>query len=223
MHSKLLIKKRYKVGISLIIGVLLVYALLFMMNRFIEPQLLSLAKKEVNNGVNYIVDEVLSTIEYSSEQLILNRYDSSGNIIGIQYNSNELNSIQNKANKLINESLLNAQKGSYDQLLGRIIYENGIVYKMKLGYLTQATLLSNIGPSINIKMRTNTLASTNIDIQSKEYGLNNTLLTISLRVKVKAQVIVANLTITEIEIINDIPLVIQVIQGEVPNYVPMLK
>ena len=58
-----------------------------------------------------------------------------------------------------------------------------------------------------------------IKTESKPYGINNTMIKISLVVKVNAQVITF-LSTSELETKTEIPLVVQIVNGQVPDFTP---
>ena len=85
------------------------------------------------------------------------------------------------------------------------------------GIIFNNTLLSNIGPKIPIKLKLVGNVTSGIVNEVKEYGINNSLITISMEISVELKVILP-LTTDYINITNYIPLAIKLIQGKVPVY-----
>lgn len=88
---------------------------------------------------------------------------------------------------------------------------------LPLGIILSDTLFSNLGPPINIKIYP--IGSIMVDIVSgcEHYGINNSLFTISISVRVIFVTIIP-LQRDEVEVAMHIPLIVQIIQGEVPRY-----
>lgn len=95
----------------------------------------------------------------------------------------------------------------------------GVIYKVPLGYLMHVPFLVNRGPMIPIRMRL--LGDVMGTMKSKvtPYGINNALLEVSIELKVRVQVM-SFLDQQEIEVLQEIPLALEVFEGEVPHYFP---
>lgn len=93
-----------------------------------------------------------------------------------------------------------------------------IIYELPMGSLTQNMWLMNLGPRIPVKMRM--LQEVQGEVVSKvvEYGLNNALLSIYVILSVQVEVL-APYHLEELTIESEIPLVIDVIEGNVPMLV----
>ena len=74
-----------------------------------------------------------------------------------------------------------------------------------------------IGPKIPIKLKMVGNVTSGITTEVEEYGINNSLITISMEVCVEIQVVLP-LTTDYVSITNYIPLAIKLIQGKVPVY-----
>ena len=87
------------------------------------------------------------------------------------------------------------------------------------GYLSHIFFLYDKGPKIRVRMRMLNDVTGEIKTESKPYGINNTMIKISLVVKVNAQVITF-LSTSELETKTEIPLVVQIVNGQVPDFAP---
>ena len=190
-------------------------------NEWIEPQLQAYAKQQVRLAINHVVSTVLEHISYDTSTLIEVEKDEQGNAISREYNSNALNKILNQALESIHLSLLAAQNGEKDPMLNKIFFNEGIIYQLPIGYLTNISFLSSSGFKIPIKMRTLNDVSGELHIINEPYGYNNTMIKIMLELEIQAQVITV-LNIEKINVHKEIPIIIQVIQGEIPDYIPFV-
>lgn len=184
-----------------------------------EPQLLAIAKQHTGFAINNIVKEVLADIEYDTDSLFHIEKSDNGEITSIQYDSYKLNQILYSSLNTIDESLLAAQDGKKDPTTKDVFYEDGVLYELPVGYLSHIFFLYNSGPKIKVRMKMLNDVTGEIKTESKPYGVNNTMIKISLVVKVNAQVLTF-LSTTEMESVCEIPLVIQIVNGKVPSILP---
>lgn len=187
-------------------------------NRFMEPQLQAIAKQHVGFAINNIVKEVLADMEFDQKDLI-NVHKDGSIITSIDYDSYKLNQILYSALNTIDESLLAAQDGKKDPTTKDVFYENGILYEVPAGYFTHLYFLYDKGPRIKIKMKMMNDVTGEIKTTSEPYGINNTMIKVSLIVKIKAQVLTF-LSTNELNSKCEIPIILQVVNGKVPDVSP---
>jgi len=89
--------------------------------------------------------------------------------------------------------------------------------KLPFGVIISDTLFNDVGPNVSIVMYP--IGSVECDVITKyeNYGINNTILTIDIKVSVSFTTMIP-LRKDEVTVITNIPIVVQVIQGEVPRY-----
>lgn len=184
-----------------------------------EPQLLAIAKQHAGFAINNIVKEVFADMEYDSSSFLKVNQGSNGELLSVEYDSKELNDMLYSALNTIDASLLAAQDGKKDPTTKDVFYEDGILYKVPLGYLTRIFFLYDKGPEISVRMKMLNDVTGSIKTSSEPYGINNTLIKISIVIKVEAQVLTF-LSTTSITNESEIPLVIQIVNGKVPNVSP---
>lgn len=184
-----------------------------------EPQLLAIAKQHAGFAINNIVKEVFADMEYDSSSFLKMNQGSNGELISVEYDSKELNDMLYSALNTIDASLIAAQDGKKDPTTKDVFYEDGILYKVPLGYLTRIFFLYDKGPEISVRMKMLNDVTGSIKTSSEPYGINNTLIKISIVIKVEAQVLTF-LSTTSITNESEIPLVIQIVNGKVPNVNP---
>ena len=85
------------------------------------------------------------------------------------------------------------------------------------GIIFHNTFLNNIGPNIPISLKMIGNVTSGIKTEVKEYGINNSLVTISVEIKVELMVILP-FSSDYISIDNEIPIAIKLIQGKVPQF-----
>ncbi len=108
----------------------------------------------------------------------------------------------------IEVSLHAAQDGEEDPLIKEVFYDDGIVYKIPIGYLTGVYMFHDAGVQIPVRMRILNEVTGQIKTETKPYGVNNTVMIINLQIQVHAQA-VTFLGVDSFEMSTEIPLAIQ--------------
>lgn len=183
----------------------------------LKPQLMALAVQKTNDVISMLTQKVLSAMEYDASELIVYRYNQNNDIIAIEYDTHKLNQILNESLDIVDNSLEAAQKGDIDPILREVLLDDGIVYEVPIGYLTGIALLENSGYRFQVTMRLLHYVNGDLEVKSEPYGLNNSLITINLHLNIQAEAITA-IANKEITFNESIPLVVQVVQGEIPTY-----
>ena len=188
-------------------------------NHYLEPRLRAEAKTQVNIAINNLVTKVLANIDYNRDDLVRITSDHDGNVSQVEYDTLKLNQILYASLDTIDDSLQAAQEGKKDPITDRVFFHEGIVYELPLGYLTHISMLSDVGPTLPIRMKILNHVDGEIKTISEPYGMNNTLLKIVLQVRIEAQAITV-LNVNDISVVSEIPLVIQLVNGDIPNFAP---
>lgn len=219
--KKLKVKKYKKIRILCVAVAIIIIAgsCIRVFNRHMEPQLLAAAKQHTGFAINNIVKEVLADMEYETEELYQITRAANDEISDIAFDSKRLNELLYASLNTIDESLLAAQDGKQDPTTKDVFYEDGILYRVPLGYLTQIFFLYDKGPSINVHMRMLNDVTGEIKTDIEPYGINSVMVKISLVVHVDAQIITF-LSTSELQNECEIPLVVQIVNGKVPTYAP---
>lgn len=189
------------------------------LNIYMEPRLQAIAKQNVIFAINNITQAVLSDLEYNPDTLIKVDKNKEGAILSIQYDSYELNQILYTALNTIEKNLEESEDGLVHPDGEEIFFKNGAVYECPIGYLTKIPFLSNVGPRIPIRLKMLNDVTGEIKVDSQPYGINNTLIKAYMKVSVKTQVITI-LSTSEMETQTEIPIILQVVNGKVPQLLP---
>lgn len=88
---------------------------------------------------------------------------------------------------------------------------------LPIGTIISESLFSNLGPNIKIKIYPIGRYTCDIISDIKEYGINNSIFEISLKVNLMIETIIP-LKKSKKEVECTIPIVLQVLQGSVPRY-----
>lgn len=192
------------------------------LNEYVEPRLQAIAKQNVIFAINNITQSVLADLEYDPDSLIQINNSPDGSIASIAYDSYRLNQILYMALNTIDESLEEEETGSGRQEGDEIYFKNGVVYECPIGLLTKIPFLANSGPRIPIRLKLLNDITGEIKVDSTPYGINNTLVKVYIKISVKTQIITI-LSTSEMETSTEIPVVVQVVNGKVPQFTPYIS
>ena len=149
-----------------------------------------------------------------------------GDISLVRYDTKKLNQFTIELTSLLTKDLDLMVKGDFEELdldIGRISsnsylkVDEGILFLISLGSATGNSLLANIGPKIPLNL--SVIGNVQADVHSKvtNYGLNNAL--IEVFVDVQIQMVIQMPFLSEkVKIKKTIPLTMEMIQGDIPNY-----
>lgn len=168
--------------------------------------------KQLANGMN--IDEMFNIIK-----------NDNGEIATIDFNPAIVNKVLNTTTNvvLINLKAIEEENIDFIELPDILIsndkdkLKNGIIYEIPLGTITNSGFLSNLGPKIPIKLNIIGSVESNVKTNIKEYGINNALVEIYIRISVTEQINVPFIS-KRVTVTSDIPVALKVIQGSVPKY-----
>ena len=144
---------------------------------------------------------------------------------GIEYNTANLSKLLERISKNVRLYLKKIEQGKISGLdlenldinVNKQKLKNGIIYEVPMGVVFNNGLLANLGPKIPVKLSLVGDITTDIKTNVKEYGINNAVIEISVKVKVTEQVVIP-FSKKEVKIETDIPIALRLIKGEVPSY-----
>ncbi len=210
-------RNRIFFGLGLVVALFVWWVHSF--NTYMEPRLQAIAKQNVVFAINNITHSVLTDMEYDPQELIHTTTLEDGTIVSIEYDSYRLNQILYTALDTIDESLDEEDNHQGHSDGDEIYFKNGAVYECPLGLLTKIPFLANWGPRIPIRLKLLNDVTGEIKVESTPYGLNNTLVRIYMEISVKTQVITL-LSTSEMETSTEIPIIVQVVNGKIPQISP---
>lgn len=201
---------------------------IYYFHRTLGPGLIRCAEDEVeklsvltlNNGVrkymaNYDMGDILQIVRKEN-----------GNISLVRYDTKKLNQFTIELTSLLTKDLDLLVKGNFEELdldIGRISsnsylkVDEGILFMISLGSATGNSLLANIGPKIPLNL--SVIGNVQTDVHSKvtNYGLNNAMIEIFVDVQMQMVIQMPFLS-KKVKIKKSIPLTMEMVQGEIPNY-----
>lgn len=215
--------------LTLICSILaVIFMLKFISDRF-TPILLENAKLEIGKFSTIVINKAISQVledKINTEELFTMVLNNNEEIQTIDFNPIIVNQVLNLATSVVQNNLKLLEEGNLDNIG---IYDldlkedrikdlkKGIITKIPMGAITKNSILSNIGPTIPIRLHYVGDVSSNITTEIKQYGINNAIIEVGVKLAVTAQIILPFLT-DKMTLECSIPLAIKMIQGKVPNY-----
>lgn len=223
MHFK---KKKKKKIVNFIILLIILISIstiymLKVLNKKVIPQLLSYSeietKKIVSSIINSTVIENISKNIY--DDLFKTTKTSDNSIKSIDFDSNKVTKLLSDTSKLIEQNLKYLEKGETNKLgLENIsINKKGIIYEIPSGVIFDNVILNNIMPKIPVKIDTigNVFCKLNTNVE--DYGINNALIKVNINIEVEVKILLPFIS-KNTKIIADVPIIMKLIEGAVPNY-----
>jgi len=237
MKKKIQLKNRKKIKLKktnmfllvlILIGISVIM-LVRIIGNYITPILLETAEMEVTKFSTIVVNKAISQVlddKINVDEIFDTVKSNDGQIQTIDFNPVIVNQVLNIAVTVVQENLLLLENGNlesigiYDMNFSEARIkdlERGIVVRIPIGIVSKNTILSNLGPEIPIRLHFIGDVNSNITTEIKQYGINNAMVEVGVRLEMTAQIILP--FVTEKKVLNyDIPLAIKIIQGNVPNY-----
>lgn len=143
----------------------------------------------------------------------------------IYYDTKKLNKIKNSITNDIQDTLINLDNGNINDFfisekLKKSRFKkvkNGIICDVSIDSIQNFSLFANVSPTIPIKLIFSDQLNSDIDVDIKEYGINNVIIQVYLIVTVKEQVIMP-LSSKRSTIVIKEPISIDIIRGKIPEY-----
>ena len=212
----------------LLFGVILSCLLLHYFNNLLGSSLIESASLEVSRLTTIVVDNcVRKYLETGNEYLDIVEIvrNSDGDIDVIRYNTSLVNRISVDISNLVLEDINYMVLGEFDKIdinLPRITdsyyqkIDDGIVLAISIGNITGNNFLANVGPKIPLKL--SLISNINVEVKNQitEYGMNNALMEVYVEIEVKPVITMPFLS-EEISVKNKVPIVTEIIQGDVPD------
>ncbi len=129
----------------------------------------------------------------------------------VDFNSSLINESLIKISKKLEKRIEQIEDGKDDK------FKNGIIYEIPTGIIFNNALLANIGPKIPVRLHMLGDISSEIETNLKDYGINNAIIEVYVKVKVSIQVVLP-FSSDKITSTERIPIALKLIQGEIPHY-----
>lgn len=165
----------------------------------------------INRSVN---SDLLNNIDM--DKLFIVTRGSNDEVVTVTLDSIIVNKITDDISDACEDNLRLVEEEKYSLLKKKFNIGEEYFY-VPSGVIFHNTILSNIGPKIPISLKMIGNVTSGINTEVKEYGINNSLITISVEIKVEIMVILP-FSSEYVSITNYVPIAIKLIQGKVPQF-----
>lgn len=217
-------KKKSNKIIILIISIIITLFIIFnYIGKHVTPVIINYAEKQAKKLAiqvisNAVDDEVVSKFDMN-KLFITNNTET-------DYNTAEVSKILKEISINVREYLRKLEQGKIKDIglsdnsninVDESKLKNGVIYQVPSGIIFNNGILANIGPKIPVKL--SFIGDITIDLITdvKEYGLNNAIIELIVKVQAEEQVILPFDT-KQIKVESLIPISIKIIKGDVPGY-----
>ena len=213
-----MIKKFVLLFITIIFIIIFSFIIIKFITLKFSPILMEYSKSEIKKVASTIINRSITNDileEVSLNELFIIDKSNQEEIITVTLDPAIVNRIVSVATNAVENSLKKIEMRNKN-----ILNDYGLTeeyFYVPSGLIFNNTLLNNIGPKIPIKIKLVGNVTSGIDTKIKEYGINNSVIDISLRITVEIKVILP-LTSENISITNYIPIALKLVQGKVPIY-----
>ena len=213
-----MIKKFVLLFITIIFIIIFSFIIIKFITLKFSPILMEYSKSEIKKVASTIINRSITNDileEVSLNELFIIDKSNQEEIITVTLDPAIVNRIVSVATNAVENSLKKIEMRNKN-----ILNDYGLTeeyFYVPSGLIFNNALLNNIGPKIPIKIKLVGNVTSGIDTKIKEYGINNSVIDISLRITVEIKVILP-LTSENISITNYIPIALKLVQGKVPIY-----
>ena len=210
-----------KFGILLItLLIIIIFSMLVIrvINKNVTPTVMEYSKSEIKRIASIIInksinDEIIKLIDV--DELFIVDKSSGDEIITVTLDSGVVNSITNAISDACENNLRLVEERRFSELKDFNINEQ--YFYVPSGVAFNNTFFNSLGPLIPIKLKIIGNVTSGLETDVKDYGINNSLITVSIEVKVELMVILP-LSTDYVSITNYVPIAVKMIQGKVPDY-----
>jgi sporulation protein YunB len=216
-------KKRYILVLLLLIGVISLSV--SYLGKLIEKKISKYVYDEVNKTSKMLIRDILNEkfiCNLDLDSLFVVEKNSLGEIVLIDFDVTKVNMILGLVSDEVVKRFKDFNSGdSFDSYYSSNLirkYDNGVMLSVPLGLIFSNPILTNIGPKIPIKLRFSGEVEADVVTSIKQYGINSVLLEMGIEIVVKEKVAFP-FSSEYIDVFLNLPLVIELISGKVPeNY-----
>lgn len=220
-------KKYKKLNLFTILLIFLIISIIYLLNIFNEralPIFVNYSNIEVERIATLIINTALIdeiATHTTINDLFIIKEDSNGNIISMDIDSSKANKLLFYTNSVLEKNLNYLQTGQIDKLnIGNIGIENndkGVIYKLPSGIIFNNIFLNNLLPKIPVKLNLVGTVFSKFSTDVESFGINNAIIKVNIDVSTELKVILP-FTSSNIKLSTSVPIIIKVIEGEVPSY-----
>ena len=206
-----------KLLIILVMIVIISILILSLLSYKVMPIYMSYADAEMQRLVTVVINKTISDdLKINSiDDLFIIKSDSNTNMTMVDFDPVVLNRVMSRISDIVYQNVKLIGEGDKETLEKYNVSSN--IFYIPSGIIFNSTLLNNLGPKIPIKMEIISSVNPNIETKVTEYGINNSLVEVFIKVNASIKMILP-LASSNIDVSVVVPISVKLIQGMVPDY-----
>ena len=164
--------------------------------------------------INYSINDDILLEDEINNLFLVTRNDKK-EIEEVTLNSLIINKIQNRISDICENNLRLIEMEDYFLLKDFNIDKE--YFKIPLSVALNSKIFNKSIFTIPVKFKMIGNVTSNIDTDIKEYGINNSLITVSISITVEMKVVLP-LTTNNVSVTTNVPIIMKLIQGKIPEY-----
>jgi len=226
-RMKLRRKKIKKVDIVIIIIIFLIISIIYILNIFNKkalPIFLEYSELEVKRVATLIINNsIMNGVgkDITITDLFVIKEDNNGNIISMDVDPAKTNELLLKTSEVLERNFKYVESGEIDKLkiegLNINNKKKGVIYELPSGIIFNNIFLNNLFPKIPVRLNLAGTVFSKLTTDVESYGINNAIFKVNLFVSTELKVVLP-FTSKNIYLETTIPIIIKIIEGDVPNY-----
>ena len=205
---------------NILLVIIISFFVIFIVNYRLKKSLKNYIGIEVERVVSHVINQSIRDINISSSDYIYLKGDN------ISYDMAVINEYKDKLSNRIQEYFSYIEKGDYTkypsftQQYNRDKYKKvrkGYLCEMSFNSIMNSVLFADVGPTIPLKITFVGTTNVNIDVKTKEYGINNVIVETYAVIDIVNEVSLP-ITTKKISVKVREPITIDIVKGNIPNY-----
>ena len=221
-------KIRYKkINLVLIIILILVISIIYLLNVFSKkalPIFLEYSEIEVKRIASLVINNtVMNEVGkgVTIDDLFVIKEDKNGEIISMDVNPSKANELLVNASNILERNFKYLENGEIDKLkidgLDISSKKKGVIYELPSGIMFNNIFLNNLLPKIPVRLNLVGTIFSKLTTDVESYGINNAIFKVNIQVSSEIKVVLP-FTSKNVELVATIPIIIKIIEGDVPSY-----
>ena len=187
-------------------------SLIIIVNKKIIPLYIEYSESEMERVVITVINKSVSEIDFDNDLFIIKSDDD---IKMLDYDPKVINKIISSVANNVYDNLKLIEKRDSNVLKKFNISES--VFYIPSFIIFNSVMLNNLGPKIPVKLEVIESINPNIETKVSEYGINNSLIEVNLRVNASVKMVLP-LSSKSVNVSVIVPLTVKIIQGNIPEY-----
>lgn len=220
-------KTHKKINIVLLVILFLVISIIYLLNIFSKkalPIFLEYSEIEVKRIASLVINNtVMNEVgkDVTIDDLFVIKEDKNGEIISMDVNPSKANELLVNASKILEQNFKYLENGEIDKLkidgLDINSKKRGVIYELPSGMIFNNIFLNNLFPKIPVRLNLVGTIFSKLTTDVESYGINNAIFKVNIAVSSEIKVILP-FTSKNVELVATIPIIIKIIEGDVPSY-----